>query len=762
MRVSLASAALSMLLVLTASAEVPRVDPARTESAGTFDDRSAPSTYQYDDGGAELFRGVGSLTTWERCFMQRFDAVGGADLLKGVSVYWHTSIANGRTARLVIFQDRVGNGDPADRVLVAERNVLVTNSGGIAAYTLTPPVPVSGVFFVGFSLVGSTGDFPVAYDTTTAYVNGRGFTSTTGVVPLDLSTAAFISTESVGFPHNMMIRATGSGGSFSFRPSGTAISPGATLIASWSDGKPLVVVGPKINRVDLGFFPVSSDALASLWASNTDGVKLLVNSLLYVMRPKVLLLGADTSPFVADVQAKLRATNLFSAVDSFDVVASTPTLNTLQAYDAVLTWSIVGYADSVALGNVLADYVDAGGGVVAGAFVNALVDFQYYPRGRWALGYEIIPPVGALLSNAASLGTLDYSTHPMLAGVSTLSASAAYRPVSTTLRPEGFRIAAWNDGKPLVAASTRLPNRVDLGMYPPSSTVNATLWDASTGVGRLMANALMHTIRPYVALVASDSLVSDVVTKLTASRRFSGVVSFNAGASTPSSASLRPFGAVATWSTAGYNNRSALGNTLADYVDAGGGVVTAIWSNTVLTSPTGRWTTGGYEITPSPLPGWISFNPALLGTVVEPSHQIASFVRKFNGGTGSFRQDATPLLRGRTIMRWSDGMMLASVHNSKKRADLGYWPVSDTAANGANPRTDVTWMTANALEFVVRVKPCPGDLSGDGLVDDTDFVLFADYYNALIDPRGDLNGDGNTDDSDFVLFANGYNELTCP
>jgi hypothetical protein len=277
-----------------------------------------------------------------------------------------------------------------------------------------------------------------------------------------------------------------------------------------------------------------------------------------------------------------------------------------------------------------------------------------------------------------------------------------------------------------------------------------------------MANALLHTVKPYVALVASDSLASDVVTKLTASRRFSGVVSFNAGASTPSSALLRPFGAVATWSTAGYSNRTALGNTLADYVDAGGGVVTAIWSNTVLTSPTGRWTAEGYEITPSPLPGWISFAPALLGTVVEPDHPIASFVRKFNGGAGSFRQDATPLLRGRTIMRWSDGMMLASVHNSKKRADLGYWPVSDTTANGTNPRTDVTWMTANALEFVVRVAPCPGDLSGDGLVDDTDFVLFAEFYNALIDPRGDLTGDGNTDDSDFVTFANGYNQLICP
>ncbi|MBL8885474.1 MAG: hypothetical protein JNK16_02340 [Phycisphaerales bacterium] len=69
---------------------------------------------------------------------------------------------------------------------------------------------------------------------------------------------------------------------------------------------------------------------------------------------------------------------------------------------------------------------------------------------------------------------------------------------------------------------------------------------------------------------------------------------------------------------------------------------------------------------------------------------------------------------------------------------------------------------ANALEFVVRAKPCPGDFNGDGQVDDADFVLFAAYYDALVDPRGDLNGDGLTEDNDFVIFANGYDTLVCP
>ncbi len=65
---------------------------------------------------------------------------------------------------------------------------------------------------------------------------------------------------------------------------------------------------------------------------------------------------------------------------------------------------------------------------------------------------------------------------------------------------------------------------------------------------------------------------------------------------------------------------------------------------------------------------------------------------------------------------------------------------------------------------------CPGDLNADTVVDDTDFVIFADAYNRLdcadpIMPAGcpaDLNADASVDDADFVLFAAAYNALLCP
>ncbi|MBS0191025.1 MAG: NPCBM/NEW2 domain-containing protein [Phycisphaerales bacterium] len=66
--------------------------------------------------------------------------------------------------------------------------------------------------------------------------------------------------------------------------------------------------------------------------------------------------------------------------------------------------------------------------------------------------------------------------------------------------------------------------------------------------------------------------------------------------------------------------------------------------------------------------------------------------------------------------------------------------------------------------------PCPADLTGDRLVDDEDFSIFAYAYNLLdcADPAmpsncpADLNRDGLVDDADFPLFVVPYNDLLCP
>ena len=92
---------------------------------------------------------------------------------------------------------------------------------------------------------------------------------------------------------------------------------------------------------------------------------------------------------------------------------------------------------------------------------------------------------------------------------------------------------------------------------------------------------------------------------------------------------------------------------------------------------------------------------------------------------------------------------------------------SGSTIRAAGMRTDIGVYQS----FLIHLNsPCAADLNHDGIVDDSDFVLFADAYNLLDcqDPAmasycaADLNRDGVVDDADFVMFADAYNALLCP
>jgi F0F1-type ATP synthase membrane subunit c/vacuolar-type H+-ATPase subunit K len=205
----------------------------------------------------------------------------------------------------------------------------------------------------------------------------------------------------------------------------------------------------------------------------------------------------SADPRFTDPQAKILGTGLIATVDIINATTTTPTLEQLQAYDAVITWSNVDYQDEVALGNVLADYVDAGGGVVVAVFANTSVDPDRSLNGRWRTGgYEIVPAaLGATTAGTVTLGTVLEPTHPTMQGVSTVfGGNLLSRPTTTTLASHGFAVALWSDGKTLVAASTQFPNRIDLGMYPPSSDVATGWWSPASDGARLMANALLASM----------------------------------------------------------------------------------------------------------------------------------------------------------------------------------------------------------------------------------------------------------------------------
>lgn len=102
--------------------------------------------------------------------------------------------------------------------------------------------------------------------------------------------------------------------------------------------------------------------------------------------------------------------------------------------------------------------------------------------------------------------------------------------------------------------------------------------------------------------------------------------------------------------------------------------------------------------------------------------------------------------------------------------------IAPSVACGSNASLRLNVSTAQGpftINYTVKLGPtnnicaspaayCPGDLNDDGLVDDTDFVIFAVAYDALNAGGGDLNFDTLTDDLDFVLFAEAYDMLVCP
>ena len=196
----------------------------------------------------------------------------------------------------------------------------------------------------------------------------------------------------------------------------------------------------------------------------------------------------------ADPQAKLLGTGLFDSVDVINVYHTTPSLAQLQNYDAIICWTNVTPADYVAWGDVTADYVDAGGGVVVTVFANSTTTTERRLGGRWVTGgYEVIVSQGGNHSGPATLGAVHDATHPVMAGVTSFDGgTGGYRPLSTALTPGSTLIAEWSDGKVLVAegASSR---RIDLGLFPSSSNCFTGGWVASTNGARLMANALLHT-----------------------------------------------------------------------------------------------------------------------------------------------------------------------------------------------------------------------------------------------------------------------------
>lgn len=213
---------------------------------------------------------------------------------------------------------------------------------------------------------------------------------------------------------------------------------------------------------------------------------------------KIAVYGAPgNTTWNTDVQTKLQSTGLFTQVDAFMVSGGSPipTLAELQQYDAVFVYSDAGFNSATQLGNVLADYLDSGGGVV-------MATFAFYSggglgiQGRITAGY--LPFTLASQNQPGNLTLVPIMTsHPILNGVTSFhGGSSSYHNSSITTTAGSTLVANWSNGQPLVATKQLTTGRMaGLNFYPPSSTARGDFWQSNTNGALLMGNALIWAAR---------------------------------------------------------------------------------------------------------------------------------------------------------------------------------------------------------------------------------------------------------------------------
>jgi hypothetical protein len=196
-----------------------------------------------------------------------------------------------------------------------------------------------------------------------------------------------------------------------------------------------------------------------------------------------------------DVQSKLQGTGLFSSVTTWDGSATTPSLADLSAYDAVMVSSdSAGFADVTALGDALADYVDAGGRVVATTFTTN--DSGLGLSGRIVSGGYLPFTTGTQMDSDGPFQLVkDQPSSPLLAGVASFDGGANSYRSDIAVAAGASLVAHWNDSGSTPLEVTKVAPSgavvVGLNMFPPSSDASPGNWVASTDGARLMANALL-------------------------------------------------------------------------------------------------------------------------------------------------------------------------------------------------------------------------------------------------------------------------------
>ncbi len=183
----------------------------------------APPCGTYDDGVTENSISPNPAVTADFAWMLRVDCLATIDEVS--SAYGSLALSglpgaipNGTPLTVAVWDDPNDDGDPTDAVLLHSQAEVVANTDTdiLNAYTISPPVPVTGVAFVGIVMNTPAGTYPAPLDETLGSVYGdQFFFCFDDGAPLDLNNLGAAAnppedtTSFLGYPAGFLLRASG-------------------------------------------------------------------------------------------------------------------------------------------------------------------------------------------------------------------------------------------------------------------------------------------------------------------------------------------------------------------------------------------------------------------------------------------------------------------------------------------------------------------------------------------------------------------------
>ena len=200
-----------------------------------------------------------------------------------------------------------------------------------------------------------------------------------------------------------------------------------------------------------------------------------------------LLHTCDDLALPDDVETSLLTCPGVTSVTQLNARSTTITYGLMAPFDVLLV-----FIDEIALqpydlGDDLASYVDAGGGVVSCG--NA--SWEPLLEGDWD---DYDPLLDIYYPSYASPEYIDpvLPTHPLLDGVVSFYGGSSSWHMAASPRGDSEIVALWTDGDPLVTHRIQSDVYViSINFWPVTSLVESGSWDPNTSHGRdLMCNAL--------------------------------------------------------------------------------------------------------------------------------------------------------------------------------------------------------------------------------------------------------------------------------